>query len=188
MEKGAANLIMKITEFYNKYKDRMPSWLWLLMILFGLCLVIAIPIAFIYVISHFEGVASIIFILIGWLVFGEFAKKDKRNQLMLGGVILFFALMGMAIDQTGNIIYNQPLALFCPDGTTYARSVATYHPLPGRTDFVQNFLCQGAEGKSPYVIPIVMVIGIRFVEYIFVAYLLLCIRLVIKKIKGAPAQ
>ncbi len=94
--------------------------------------------------------------------------------------------MGMAIDQTGNIIYNQPLALFCPDGTTYSRSVATYHPLPGRTDFVQNFQCLAAEGKSPYDIPIGIVIGIRFMEYVFIAYFLLGIRFVIKKIKGAP--
>ncbi|HOW82058.1 MAG TPA: hypothetical protein PK573_05815 [Spirochaetota bacterium] len=179
---------MKITELYSRYKDRMPSWLWLLMMLFGICLVICVPIAFIYIISHFEGVASAIFLVIGWFVFGSFAKQEKRSPLVLGGAVLFFALMGMAIDQTGNIVYNQPLALLCPEGTTYARSVATYNPLPGRTDFVQNFQCIDTGGKPPFAIPMGLVILTRFAEYIFIAYLLLGIRLLLKKIRGRPVQ
>ena len=99
---------------YYRYKDRIPSGLWLLIMLLGLVLVIAIPLVFIYVISHFEGISSIIFLVIGWFTFGTFARQDKRNPLIMGGAILFYALMGMAIDQPGNIIYNQPFALVCP--------------------------------------------------------------------------
>lgn len=162
----------------------MPSWLWLIFILAGIMLIIAIPIAFIYVLSHFEGIASIIFLVIGWFVFGAFAKSQKKNTLIMGGAVCFFALMGMAIDQTGNIIYNQPMALSCPEGTTYSRSVSTLHPLPGRTDFVQNFQCFDAEGKTAYTIPVGLVLLTRFGEYVLIAYLLYGIRIIIIRLRN----
>jgi len=146
-------------------------------------LVIAIPIAFIYLISHFEGIASIIFLVIGWYVFGTFAKSEKRNSLVLGGAIGFFALMGMAIDQPGNFIYNQPLALTCPAGTYYNRSVSTLNPLPGRTDFVQKFQCFDKEGKSAYSIPMGIILLTRLGEYILLGYFLLGVRIIIFKLK-----
>jgi hypothetical protein len=173
---------MKIQQLYFKYRDRLPSWLWMLIMLCGILLVIVVPIGIIYVLSHFEGVASVIFLVLGWFVFGNFAKQEKRNPMVIGGAVLFFALMGMSIDQTGNIIYNQPMALSCPEGTIYNRSVTVLHPLPGRTDFFQNFQCLDEKGKTAYGIPIYMVLLTRFIEYILIAYLLLGIRIFINKI------
>jgi len=174
---------MSISGVFNKYKDKIPSWLWLILILLGVLLVIAIPAGFIYLISHFEGIASIIFLMIGWYVFGNFAKSEKRNSFILAGAIGFFALMGMAIDQPGNIIYNQPLALTCPAGTTYSRSVFTRNPLPERTEFVQKFQCFDKNGKSAYTIPVGIVLLTRLGEYILLGYLLLGIRIIIFKLK-----
>jgi len=174
--------MINIMLLFNKYKDRIPSWLWIPIFLIGIALVIGIPIAFVYVISHFEGIASIIFLVIGWFIFGAFAKSKKRSPLILGGAVCFFALMGMSIDQTGNAIYNYPLALSCPEGTTYNRSIITLHPLPGRTDFFQNFQCFDSQGKAAIQIPIWKVLLTRFCEYILIAYLLLGIRIVIYRI------
>lgn len=174
---------MNLMDVYSRYKDRIPSGLWLLILLCGILLIIAIPIAFIYLISHVEGVASIIFLVIGWLTFGRFAMQDKRKPLILAGAVLFYALMGMALDQPGNILYNQPLAFDCPAGTTFNRGILTLNPLPGRTDFVQNYQCMDGAGKPVHTISMGLVIITRFIEYIIIAYLLLGIRLVIKKIK-----
>ncbi len=175
---------MNIRDFFNRYRDRIPSWLWLIFILLGILLVIALPIAFVYVISHFEGVASALFLIAGWITFGSFAKTKKRNSLVLGGAVLFFALMGMSIDQPGNYIYNRPLALSCPAGTTYGRTVSTRHPLPERTDFVQDFRCYNEKGNPVYTIPMGIVLLVRFGEYILLAYLLLGIRTLILKLRG----
>ncbi len=168
---------------FTKYRDKIPSWLWLPIILLGIALVICIPIGFIYVISHFEGVASIIFLIAGWFVFGSFAKSAKRSSFVLAGAVCFFALMGMAIDQPGNRLYNYPLNLSCPEGSSYSRSVITRHPLPERTDFVQNFQCYDAKGRAVHTIPIWMLLLTRFCEYIALAYLLLGIRTLIYRIR-----
>lgn len=179
---------MLILKLFHKYKNSIPSWLWVFILLFGILLVIAIPIVFIYVLSHYEGVASIIFLVIGWFVFGAFAKSEKKNSLILGGAIGFFALMGMAIDQTGNRVYNQPLAFSCPAGTTFGRTVSTLHLLPGQTDFIQNYECFNEKGESVYTISIGMVLLTRLVEYILIGYLLLGLRKLIFKIKGLSGK
>ncbi|HNR87338.1 MAG TPA: hypothetical protein PKM65_03265 [Spirochaetota bacterium] len=165
-----------MVKWFSSIKERLPAWSWAFILLGIMMLVIIIPIALIYVISHFEGVASLIFLVIGWSIFGRIARSVKPSPLIMGGVVAFYALMGMAIDQMGNRIYNIPIGLTCPAGTTFHRNVVTIHPLPGRTDFVQNFECFDAAGKAVHRIAIPVILAVRLGEYVLIAHLLLGIR------------
>lgn len=91
-------------------------------------------------------------------------------------MIGFFALMGATIDQPGNLIYNKPVeTCFCPPGSQLRRSTITSNPLPGRTDMTQDFTCV-QNGKPVESINMLAVMGIRFLEYLVLGYLLLGLR------------
>ena len=87
--------------------------------------------------------------------------------------IVFFALMGMAIDQTGNFIYNKPIEIFyCSQDEYLNRGVDVTNPLPGRTDITQEFVCiNKISGQKRYV-DMGSVILVRFTEYIIIGYAL----------------
>jgi hypothetical protein len=146
-----------------------------------------------YALSHIEGFASVLMIVIAWLVIrfassdGEGTSSSTGQKMVVAGVITFFALMGVAIDQPGNYVYNRPIEwFFCPSGTDLHRGVDVTHPLPGRTDVTQDFTCldplENVVIDSP---PIGGVIATRFVEYVLVAYGLIAVNRLYRRIRRA---
>ncbi len=170
---------------FRNIRDRVSSWLWAIIILAAIVLAVGIPIALVYGLSHIEGLASVIFLVIGWFVFGIFAKGYVKSTLALGSVVGFFALMGMAIDQAGNYLFNLPIGMNCPEGSTFARSVVALHPYPGRTVFEQAFRCYDGAGKAVKTFADPVVFGVRFAEYFALAYMILGMRKLLFRIGEA---
>ncbi|AOP32983.1 hypothetical protein A0128_03325 [Leptospira tipperaryensis] len=145
---------------------------WIFIILLGLAAIILTPILLISALSKIEGFASILLFIGGF--FG--AKSAARSQFgppAKAIFIVFFSLMGVAIDQPGNYVYNYPFRFVCAEGTSTERSVQVSHPLPGRTDMTQVFSCVDINGKEKSKISLPQVLGIRFLEYILIAGFLL---------------
>jgi hypothetical protein len=172
-----------IKQFLNWFATA-PSWVWVFLFPLGIIAFIGSIIGFIYLLANVEGFASIIFILVGWGV-GRGLAAASRSQsqtkipgFVTGGAICFYALMGMAIDQPGNYFFNKPIEWFgCPAGTSLNREVDVSHPLPGRTDMVQDFQCFNAQGEQVGRASMDKVIGIRFLEYVLVAYFFMGVHL-----------
>lgn len=154
-------------------KFQIPSIGYVLLIPLGLITFIGSIILLFWALANLEGLASVLMLLAGYGAFRSFHQNDiPLTSFALGAGIVFFALMGMAIDQPGNLLYNKPLELICPDGTSLNRSVDVLHPLPERTDMVQNFQCFDTEGNAVSQINMFHIIGVRFAEYILIGYFL----------------
>ncbi|HYD35209.1 MAG TPA: hypothetical protein VD999_04035 [Vitreimonas sp.] len=169
----------------GKWLSGAPSIVWIILLVAGLCGFIGSIIFSFFLLANVEGLASLIIIGVGWLaVVGSVSLPDKTSQphsgaidsFTKGALICFYALMGMAIDQPGNFVLNYPLRWLCPPATVISREVDVTHPLPGRTDITQDFRCVDASGKVIDRPSLFQVIGIRFVEYVIIAYLLVEIR------------
>lgn len=167
-----------------KSLSKAPSIVWVFIFPLGIAAFIGSIIFIFWAIATVEGVASLVMLIAGFLVmrFGssvpltnsEGKKINAGSNIAIAMGISFFALMGMAIDQTGNYIYNKPLEiLFCEDDSTLNRSVDILHPLPGRTDIIQDFSCYDKDGEFVNSIGMFKIIAIRFVEYVFIGYALL---------------
>ncbi len=92
------------------WHSRVPGLLWIPLILLGVAAVVVVPAAFIWGISHIEGLATVIVVAGGVAAFTvPTARGTAWRGLMAAGAIVFFALMGMAIDQPGNPVLNKPL-------------------------------------------------------------------------------
>lgn len=175
--------------------SRLPSIVWILIFIGAIVGFIGAIIGSFYVMTHVEGVVSLIFLIIGYFVF-----KGLSSEMVQGGVgsfmvavaVTFYALMGMALDQTGNAFFNYPIHYMCPAGTHFNREVVTLHPLPGRTDVVQNFSCVNASGSKVTRIDMLQLIGLRFIEYVLIAYAFLyfhrVLRYLQKGAKSTPAK
>jgi hypothetical protein len=160
-------------ETFFKITEKLPSWSWVLVGFGGIALVIGGFIGLIWAFSHIEGFASIIFLVIGYFAFGAAARSvGKRKNIILAGAIIFYSLMGAAIDQTGNFVYNMPVNLMCPESTSLERNVQTLHPLPGRTDFIQDFTCYDGNQKPVYRVENYKIALLRLGEYIVLGYIL----------------
>lgn len=145
------------------------------------CLIVFVIGSFIgvvYLVGNVEGFASIAFLVIGVIIFGVFSKYPQRNSsVVLAFLIVLFTATGGAVDQTGNYIYNLPIEyIMCPDGTELDRNVYIRRPLPERTEFVQEFKCVDQEMNVVEELNLVGILGIRFVEYLVLAFLLLAAR------------
>src|SRR5687767_322802 len=117
--------------------SKLPSIVWVFVILGGLFAFIASIIGLFWALANIEGFGSLIFFLIGYKFI-----RGTGNNVGDAIIILFFALMGVAVDQPGNWLYNKPLEFWqCTDGTHLVRGVIVTHPLPGRTDVSQDFTC-----------------------------------------------
>ena len=157
------------------FLSKIPSFAWVILLPLGLAIVIGSIIAAFFGVAMIEGLASMIFLVIGYFCFRGLSSPTAEpiNSFILAISIVFFALMGMSVDQPGNFIYNKPLEMFfCPPQTTLYRGVDTYNPLPGRTDIVQNFACYDADKNLQKELGMFEVIGIRFGEYVLIGYLL----------------
>lgn len=159
--------------------EKIPSIAWIVFFVGGIIAIIGSIIAIFFLLATVPGFASLIFLIIGVVyLFSPYEKlpHDPSYKIIQAGMITFFALMGMAVDQTGNVIYNAPLQLLCPPQTSLMRSVDVSHPLPGRTDLTQNFTCVDDSGKEVSSIAIGYMIALRFVEYVIIAYLFILLR------------
>ncbi|MCB1177256.1 MAG: zinc ribbon domain-containing protein [Leptospiraceae bacterium] len=176
--KKCGNVLVSSNKIGNKnsWMDKIPSWAYIFIFIGGIGLVIGSFILFTVGIAYLEGFASLIFIVLGFLILAPLVGKNSNN-LMKGGAIAFFSLMGMAIDQTGNYIYNKPIEIiYCEKDEKISRTVDVSHSFPGRTDMTQDFKCVNKENQVQYRIPILPIIGIRFLEYIILAYFLIWVR------------
>jgi hypothetical protein len=164
---------------------------WIILFVVGIAALIGGIILLFYALSHIEGFASVLMIVIAWLVIrfgssgGEETPSSVGQKLVVAGVITFFALMGVAIDQPGNYVYNRPIQwLFCPSGSELHRGVNVTNPVPGQTNVTQDFTCvdprENVVVDSP---PMGGVLAIRFVEYVLIAYGLIAVNRVYKRIR-----
>lgn len=163
------------------WTDRIPSILWIPIIIGGGVLLIGGIFAFFIGLATVEGFASIMLLVVAWALLransphpeATPAARGKSDSLLVAFGISFFALMGFAIDQTGNIFYNQPVEwLFCPDGTQMTRDEDVSHPRAGETQITQEFACINSDNTVVEEISLLKVMGVRFVEYVFIGYAL----------------
>ena len=146
--------------------SKMPSIFWIIVIPLVIAAFIGGIIFFFTALSSVEGFASIIIFVVGFL-----AMRGTGSSIANALIILFFAAMGVAIDQTGNKLYNLPIEMAeCPDGTSLTRDEIVTHPLPGRTDITQYFACVDDDNRLVKEVGLGTVIGIRFAEYLGLGY------------------
>lgn len=172
------NLNITVTSMKQSLKDtavKLPSIVWVFVIPLALVAFVAAIITIFTLLATLEGFASLIMI-ISALIFLRATKdvkpiKDKVSNIITALGICFFALMGVAIDQPGNILYNKPLEIFfCPTGSTLTREVKVSNPLPGRTDYIQGFFCVDSNKEVVDTITVPEIIIIRFSEYVLLGY------------------
>jgi hypothetical protein len=162
---------------------KLPSIVWVILIPIGLIAFIGSIILTFYLLANVEGFASIVMLLAALgtmkasVSYTKYqTKSESGSSFFLALGICFFALMGVAIDQPGNYLYNKPLEIFfCPENTRLERDVEVSHPLPGRTDMTQNFYCEDKNDNAIEGISVLNVILVRFVEYVIIGYLLIFI-------------
>ena len=165
--------------------------MWIILIVVGIAALIGGIIGLFYGLSSIEGFASVLMIVVAWLVirFGSSVSAETASspgqKLVTAGMITFYALMGVAIDQPGNYLYNRPIQwFFCPSGTELHRGIDVSHPLPGRTDVTQDFTCVDPRENVVVDSPSMGgVIASRFVVYVLVAYGLIALNRVYMRIR-----
>ncbi|MEO6728398.1 MAG: hypothetical protein ABIM99_00590 [Candidatus Dojkabacteria bacterium] len=162
-----------------KKLSNLPSIVYVVLIPIGIAALIVGVILLFTGIATIEGFASFLFLVIGLVIVlagSSDVKIPKIKSPGSGGFavaagIVFFALMGMSIDQTGNVIYNYPIqVLSCPEGTYLTRESVVTNPLPGRTDINQDFNCVNTHKKVVSSVDIGTVLIVRFVEYVIIGY------------------
>lgn len=171
-----------------RLSDKIPSFVWLLIIVGAIGLFIGAILTFFYGIGYVEGFGSLILLVLGWI---GFRVGNNSSDSDVGGFgvalgIAFFALMGMALDQTGNLIYNRPLEwIFCPEASELTRETIRRGVRGGGVTLSQNFACVSQNG-----VQIVRQISgfehfaFRFIEYVALGYVLLGLSRFYSKIKG----
>lgn len=158
---------------------RLPSWAWILIIMSSIIGILALLIDSFVGLATIEGFASLIFLACGIFGFGIYPlrKPETNNALIRGIGLAFFAFMGATVDQTGNYIYNKPVELcFCDSGTSLNRGENVMNPMPGTTIIQQDYTCYDEMGNPVKKINMFGVMGIRFIEYVILGYLLLGLR------------
>jgi len=134
-----------------------------------------------------EGIASMLLLILGVIGFGivPLPNRSKLAILAVQLVHAFFALTGASIDQTGNFIYNTPVEIcLCENGTTLNRDENILNLLPGTTYIEQDFTCFDKMGNPAKQLNLFAILGVLFIEYILLGYLLIALRSTIWKFKG----
>ena len=171
----------------GNFLKHLPSWAWILIIIGGLIAFIAIIVGSFVGLATVEGFASVVLLCCGVIGFGVYPlrKPEATDPIFRAIGISFFALMGATIDQTGNLIYNKPVEVcFCHDGTSLIRKQEVSNPLPGTTYIQEDYTCYDDAGNPVKRINTFAVLGIRFIEYVFIGYLLLLLRRFIWRTKN----
>lgn len=167
--------------------SKIPSIAWVIIIPAVIAGGLAIIIGTFFGLATIEGFASMLLLVAGFFCFRGLSSDNGSpiDPFTLAISIVFFALMGMSIDQPGNFLYNKPLEMaFCPPQTVLLRGVDTYHLLPGRTDIVQNFVCYDLSGEQKKELGMFEIIIGRFAEYVLIGYILYFLNKFIQKKKS----
>lgn len=162
----------------SKMKSRfdLPSWAYLILFIAAIVCVIGGFILFTVAISSIEGFASILFLIAGYFAFIRYYAPMDEHPIYKAMAIGFFALMGMALDQPGNYIYNLPFQYtFCDSNEKLLRDMRVTHRKPGSTEFTQDFQCYKDGLEQGRRISLFGILGIRFLEYVGLGYLLIWI-------------
>lgn len=180
-------------ESTKSFFSRIPSWLTAIIVILAAFAFIGFNILLVVGISSFEGIASTVFMAIGILMFIVFPLRRKTTassgQSILGAVVVFFALMGAVIDQTGNFAYNKPVEWSsCPAGSSLDRKTDVNQMYPGKTFYSQDFTCYDLLGNAVKQINIFWVLLIRFVEYLVLALILIIIQRLIQQLRENRAR
>ncbi|MEZ5015025.1 MAG: zinc ribbon domain-containing protein [Chitinophagales bacterium] len=174
----------------RSFFKRLPSWAWILIIVAGIALGLFLIIGGFVALATVEGVASLVLLTAGLIGFGiiPLRKPEPAVAFTRAIGISFFALMGATVDQTGNFVYNKPVEMVCcPTGTSLERQEDVSNPVPGSTYIQQDFTCWDENGSPVKSINVFAVLGIRFLEYIFLGYLLIGLRRVLWSVKNKSA-
>lgn len=158
---------------------KLPSIVWIIILALGLIALIGGIIGSFWALATIEGVASLALLLIAWFIIrsGAGDKNLKLDPLVTAIAILFFALMGMSVDQSGNWLYNKPMELiFCSANQHLTHQTSYSNPLPGTTYITDEFHCTDNQtGKHLRTINTLERLVFRFVEYLALGYLLIFI-------------
>jgi hypothetical protein len=182
----------------SSFFNRLPSFVWIILFVLGIAALIGGIIVLFYALSNIEGFASVLMLVVAWGVI-RFGSSDTVSSvttalpgqgLVTAVGITFFALMGLAIDQTGNYVYNRPIEwFFCPSNTELHRGIDVSHPTPGRTDVTQDFTCVDPRENVVMDRPgIGEVMGTRFVEYVLIGYGLIALNRLYIRIRSRSAS
>lgn len=164
---------------------KIPSWGWVIIAAVGIVALMALITGTFFALTALEGTASIVFLAAGLYGFGviPLRKPGNPDALTRGVGIAIFTFMGATIDQPGNIVYNKPVEMCCcADGTSLTRATDISNPVPGTTRVTQVFTCFDAAGNPVKQINLFAVLGIRFVEYLLLAYFLIGLRTLLWKV------
>jgi len=108
-------------QFLKTLFSKMPTIGWIIIPL-GIALVIGSVILGFWALATVEGVASVLMLLVGTIVMrltvnpdfreklNQIAENDNKSVIMKKNLGMAIAVvMGVAVDQTGNFIYNKPM-------------------------------------------------------------------------------
>lgn len=139
----------------------------------GIIFIIILPAVVLYSFAHFEGVASILFLIVGFALLKETFRnlilESPRNALIF---VLVFTVAGTLFDGAGNFIYNKPVAAMCPAETELTREVVIVEGLSHEDNdaYAQIFSCFSyRENKVVEVLSKWKILGIRFLEYLAIS-------------------
>ena len=160
-----------------KWTEKIPSILWIPIIMGAIALFIGGIWVIFYGFGFVEGFGSLIMLVLGWIGFRIGNNSDEKDVGKSFGVAIgltFFALMGMALDQTGNFVYNQPIEwIYCPENSELFRETIQRGVRGGGVSINQNFACLTSTGELIRQINMFEHLAVRFVEYVFLGYILL---------------
>jgi hypothetical protein len=171
----------------GKRTEKIPSVLWIPIIVGAVAIFIGAALALFYGLGYVEGFGSLLILVLGWFGFRIANNSDdlKASGLSIAVGITFFALMGMALDQTGNFIYNRPMEwIFCPEASELGRETVKGSARGGGITLSQAFACVSEDGST-----VVRKISdfehfsFRFVQYVVLGYILLYLSRAYGKIK-----
>jgi hypothetical protein len=180
----------------SKWFEKVPSFVWILVIIAAIALFIGGMIGGFYVITHIEWVGSIFLLVCAWgcLRFGANSPEIKSDGALgkvgLAILITFFAMMGVGLDQPGNLIYNKPMEwIFCPADSELRRDVTRRAARGGGVSVEQNFTCTQTGGEQiSRKIGMWEMIFFRFFEYVLLGYVLLGLSRLYSRIRGLPKK
>lgn len=139
----------------------------------GIMFIIILPAIVLYSFAHFEGVASILFLIVGFALLKETFRnlilESPRNALIF---VLVFTVTGTLFDGAGNLIYNKPVESLCPAETELVREVVIVEGLSHEDNdaYAQIFSCFSVgENKTVEVVSKWKILGIRFLEYLAIS-------------------
>jgi hypothetical protein len=182
-----------------KRQHELPSLVWVFIFVGGVFALIGGAIGLLYLISNVEGAGSLIMIAVAWGLMrffsrpAEKAAEDpttlKADSWLKAMFIIFFAAMALAIDQTGNYLYNKPIEwLFCPSNTELERGVEVSNPVPGETYVSQEYACTNHDHQVVEEIDILAVLAVRFVEYVLIGYGLATLHRLYSQLRTRPTS